>query len=425
MPSNFADAGKRLQTAISVPELPTASIRNRLRSANARHRWNVLAACALVAVAGLASGTVIAAMNGGVRLWLSGDKAAIALRSFTVVQNPNADTLRRVVADATFPVVLPAGIPNGMHVYQLIFSPANHPNFIDIGYRNARTDARINQVLLFDSSTVAHGEAPPLPTGETLQSVHATPWTVGGETVMVIGTGPLAEMKAAMSSITPAESLAQTLPMLYRITILGYIDRLADLAEAIAPSDGQNVLVDRATMNHVARQAQAHKPLLIRKSIVIETFPSVEGKPDWEHMKRHETTEVAVSAGGVRALAAVLASGVCGSGGKGGSGFTCGMLINELSGRNYWIWTLPLNPSMPPAKYVVDSTTFRIVRRTELTTQRFGDFEKLRDGRFFSNGIGMKQADADFDSLADWNESQARIAWDSESFRHDSDTEAR
>jgi hypothetical protein len=150
--------------------------------------------------------------------------------------------------------------------------------------------------------------------------------------------------------------------MLYRITILGYIDKLADSADAIAPSDGQSVLVDRATMNHVARQAQAHKPLLSRTSIVIETFPSVGGKPDWEHMKRHQTTEVAVSAAGVRALAAVLASGVCGTGGKGGSGFACEMIINERRGRAYWIWTQPLDSSSPPTKYVVDSTTFRVVR---------------------------------------------------------------
>jgi hypothetical protein len=138
MPSNFAEVGKHLQTTIPVPELPVASIRNRLRDANARHRSRVLIACALAAITVLGSGTVLAAMMfGGVRIWLSGDKAAFAIHSFAMVQNPNADDLRRVTTDATFPVVLPVGIPKGMHMNSLFFSPVDHPSFIDVTYRNA------------------------------------------------------------------------------------------------------------------------------------------------------------------------------------------------------------------------------------------------------------------------------------------------
>jgi hypothetical protein len=216
---------------------------------------------------------------------------------------------------------------------------------------------------LFDASLVNHGEAPTLPNGEKLKLGQVTHWNVGQETVIVLGVGQQAEMKAAMSGITPAESLARTLPMLYRITVLADQDRLADAAEAIAPSQGRSVLVDRGHLGQIARLAQSHKPLLFVRATIFDTFPIIAGKPDVGHAKTHRATKTAVSADGVRAIAAVLASHACGSGGRTGNGFTCEMLINERSGRAYWIWVLPLNASTRPTKYAVDSTTFHVVER--------------------------------------------------------------
>ncbi|MHB8441697.1 MAG: hypothetical protein ACYC8W_01820 [Candidatus Tyrphobacter sp.] len=352
-----------MQTAIPVPELPVASIRNRLRDANARHRSRVLIAYALATITVLGSGTVLAAMMfGGVRIWLSGDKAAFAMNSFAYVQNPSAADLRRVTSDATFPVVLPVGIPNGMHMNQLFFSPVGHPNFIEVRYRNAKTDARSGQFLLFDSSIVSHGEAPSLPNGEKLPVGQVTQWNVGQETVIVPGAGQQAEMKAAMSRVTPAESLAQTLPRLYRITVLADQDRLADAAEAIAPSEGHSVLVDRAHLGEIAGLAQSHKPLMFARGTMFYSLPIVNGRPDFAHQKSRRITETALSAAGVRAIAAVLASHACGTPGSRESDFTCEMLVNERSGRAFWIWVFPLNASIPPAKYVVDSTTFHVVQ---------------------------------------------------------------
>lgn len=353
MPSNFAEEGKYVQTALPVPALPLASIRNRLRAANARHRSRVLIASALAAITVLGSGTVLAAMMfGGVRIWLSGDKAAVAMHSFVYIQNPNDDDLRRVTADATFPVVLPIGIPRGMHMNSLFFSPADRPMFIDVTYRNSQTDARSGEFLLFDSSTVNHGEAPMLPNGENRQLGQVTHWNVGQETVIVLGAGQAAEIKAAMSGITPAESLARTLPMLYRITVLADQDKLADAAEAIAPSEGRSVLLNRDYLDEIASLAQSHNPLVHVRATIFDNLPFVAGKPDFAKQRNHRTTETAVSAGGVRALAAVLASHAC----------DCEMLINEISGRAYRIWMLPLNASAPPIKYVVDPTTFRVLQ---------------------------------------------------------------
>jgi len=216
-------------------------------------------------------------------------------------------------------------------------------------------------VTLRKSSTVNQGQVPLLPKGVGLESAHVTQWAVGKETVIVPSAGQQTEIKTAMSGVTPAESLVQNVPMLHRITILADQDRLADFADAIAPAKGRSVLVDRKTLSQVAILAQAHKPLLRLRSVAIGSFPIVGGKPDWAHVQQHATKEVAVSADGVRALAAVLSSKVCGSSGKMGSGFTCEMLINERSGRAYWIWALALNSSTPPTKYIVNSTTFRVI----------------------------------------------------------------
>ncbi len=362
MPSNFAEIGKQLQTAMPVPEFPTASFHNRLRTANARHRSQLLIMSAIAAITILGSGTVLAAvLFGGVRLWLFGDKAAVAIHSFTVITNPNAEDLRRVTADATFPVVLPVGIPKGTHLHNLFFSPANHPNFIDASYEGKTTGAS-TQFLLVDASTVNHGEAPTLPNGQKLPMGQVTHWNVGKETVVVLGPGQQEEVKAAMARVTPAASLAQTLPLLYRITVLGGDEKLANTADRIAPLTGHSTLIDRGHLSEIAGLAQSRSPMTVIRTNTIDDLPTVGGKPDFAHAKSHHTMETAVSANGVRAIAALLATRVCGSGGKMGSGFTCEFLINESSGHAYGIWVFPLNATTPPTKYEVDATTFRVTR---------------------------------------------------------------
>ncbi len=364
MPSDFAEVGKRLETAIPVPEMSIAAIRYRSRAENARHRTSVIA-CAVAAIAVLGSGTVLAAIKyGGVRVWLSGDKAAIVMRSFTGIGYPKADALRRVTTAATFPVVLPAGIPKGMHLAMLLISPADHPSFIYVQYRNGRTGSSWG-FPLFDSSRVNIGEVPPMPNGEKPFFGPVSQWTIGRETIVTNDRGVishLAEIKDAMLRLTPAQSLAQTLPRLYRISVLGGLDSIADAAETIAPAEGRSVLVDRGNLGEVATLARGHKALFSIRTTTVDNLPMVDGKPDFAHQSSHFSKELALSADGVHALAAVLASKACGSGGKMGSGFTCEMLINERSGRAYWVWMIPLNTSTPPTKYIVDSARFRVVQ---------------------------------------------------------------
>lgn len=365
MPSDFAEAGKRLETAIPVPELSIASIRNRARVESAQQRARALVFSVVAAIAILGSGTVLAAMNyGGVRLWLSGDKATLLMRSFTTINAPSADDVRRVAASATFPVVFPAGIPSGMHLYMLFVSPADHPNFMLLQYRNGRTGSSWG-FLLFDSSRVNAGEIPTLPNGQKPLSGRVTHWTVGRETIVT--SDPfvrthVAEVQAAMSRLTPAQSVEQMLPMLYRVIPLGGLSRVIDAAEAIAPAQGRSVLVDRGNLGQIAMLAREHKALFSIKTITVDNLPMVGGKPDFAHQSSHVDKELALSAGGVSALATVLSTNVCGSAGTMGGSFTCEMLINERRGQPYRIWVLPLNSPTPTAKYTVDATSFRIAQ---------------------------------------------------------------
>ena len=356
MPSDFAELGKRLEQAIFVPELSISSIRSRSRNKSRQHRSHVLIACALLVIGVLGSGTVLAAIKyRGVRLWLSGDKAAIVVRSFTSIPNPKAEDLRRLSAMATFPVVFPGAIPKRMHLGLIIFSPADRPSFIYVQYRNGKTGSSWG-FPLFDSADVNADALPPLPDGEKPLFGSATEWTVGRETVvMPAGSiGPnLAEIKDAMLRLTPAQSLSQALPRLRRITVLGGVGSIADAAEAIAPAQGRSVLLDRGNLTQVATLAREHKALFSIKAITVENLPMIHGRPDFAHQSSHFNKELAVPAYGVRAVAILLASGACGSGGRMGSGFSCEMLVNQRSGGAYWIWTLPLNASTPPKKYVV------------------------------------------------------------------------
>lgn len=347
-----------LQTQLPVPELPAASIRNRLRDANARHRSRVMLAATLAAIVIVGSGSVVAAMLGGVRIWLLGDKASFTMRSFATIANPDPEALRRVMADATFPVVLPVGLPKGTHMERLFYSPVDRPNFIGVFYENA--GGGTTQFALFDSSTVRHGEAPALPNGQKLPMGAVAHWTIGNETVIVPLPSQQDTVRAAMSRVSPSESLAQNLPLLYRITILGGDYRIANQADALAPSNGQSVLIDRGHLSEIAGLARERKPLMFSKGTNVVDLPSVNGKPDFAHQKTRRIAErKALSASAVRAAAAVLATNACGSGGRMGSGFTCELLIDQQQGRAYRVWLLPMNGTAP-SKYVVDPTTFRV-----------------------------------------------------------------
>ena len=363
MPSDFADAGKRFKDALYVPELPMNSIRDRSRAKRITHRSQLIIACALALLAIVGSGAVLAAKMSGIRIWLSGNKAAVALHSLATIVNPKPEDLRRIMADATFPVVLPVGLPTGLHTDRIIFSPADHPNVIDLGYRDGKTTSGWEFVLA-DSSTLETGAIPPLMDGGKPPIATVRQWTVGGETVIMVRPSQFTdqpEIEAAMSRATPSQSLAQTLPALYRITMLDYFSdsfRLEDVADTIAPADGRTVLLGAGSLGQVATLVRERKPMLAMRMRIFDNIPTVSGKPDLGNATGHIDRAVAVRVDGVRAIAAVLALGECGSAPK----FTCEILFNERNGHEYRIWALPLRSPTMPVKYVVDAKTLHVER---------------------------------------------------------------
>ena len=151
---------------------------------------------------------------------------------------------------------------------------------------------------------------PLLPIGRKTPVATVKHWNVGGETVIFKDPRNFArqaDVEAAMQRSTPSESLDQSLPRLYRVEFHGGYSGVADVADAIAPNDGLNVLVGHAYLGEIAALARERKPLITdSRTRVVDNLPWISGKPDWAHQSSHAGKEVAVSADGVRAIAAVL-----------------------------------------------------------------------------------------------------------------------
>ncbi len=359
MPSDFAEVGKTLEDALSVPDLPLESIRSGARAARMRQHWRVVVVTAFAAIIALASGTVLAAKVFGFQMWLYGNRVAMmSPHSLTIYRGPDETTVRHVISNATFPVVFPVGLPSGERVLRLVVTPADHPSAILIQYHKNGERG----YTLIDSSLVQNGTPPQLPgiASVPLSKLHY--WRVGSE--VVVSPNPAqwpkdAAVKAAMLRATPQGSLAQTISRLYRITALGGFLSAANRADAIAPSDGRSTLVDRGHLREVPTLVRSHKVLFTTRATTIDHIGTSHGKADFGHASLHPgPQELAVSANGVRAISAVLATNVCGRAPK----FTCEMLINERSGMPYRIWALPIRSAQTAQQYVVDPETFHVGR---------------------------------------------------------------
>jgi hypothetical protein len=359
MPSDFAKVGKTLESAISVPDLPIESIRRGARAARVRHQWRVLVACVLAAIVALGSGTVLAAKAFQFRIWLYGNRAAgTPLRSFTIYLGPDETTLRHVISSATFPVVLPMALPSGARVLRLVTAPADHPSVILIMYHTY--GSRDLGYTLIDSSLVQNGAPPPLPDVVSAPIARMHFWRVGSE--MVLSQDPLQwpqddTIKAAMLRATPAASLAHTISRLYRITSLGGFLGVANIADAIAPADGRSALIDRGHLDELPALVRSEKPLFVMQSTMVDDIPTIRGRQDLGHASFHPgPKKLAVSARGLRAVAAVLKTNACGN----APTFTCEMLINERSGMPYRVWVLPIRSPKAAKKYVVDAQNYHV-----------------------------------------------------------------
>src|ERR1700736_268812 len=137
MDSNFSATGKAARELIVVPELPMDLIRVRSRRATTRERVRALIVYCAIGIALLGAGAAVGQkLYDGVRVWLSGGKAAVSIGSFVMVREPTASDLRHVVERASFPIVFPVPVPTGTRMTMLIFAPAERPNFVEVHYHN-------------------------------------------------------------------------------------------------------------------------------------------------------------------------------------------------------------------------------------------------------------------------------------------------
>jgi hypothetical protein len=301
MPSDFVERARVAYAALPVPAPPLAGIRARRHRRDVRFRATIAAvgAAAVVASAGLSSGAG-AAISGAIRVWISGGSAAVEVRGLTVIKHPMRADLADLAARATFPVVFPMALPQGMRLRQLMFAPSDHPTTITLVYANATGGTF--QPTLVDGSSVTAGTPP---AGTFHRPVH--PWNVGREVVMMGASHAYtAAVERAMQNSTPAASLAANDAL-----AAAFIDLNAAMlptlpgVERVATS-ARDVLLDARHRSMIPSLARDGRALLDDRTVTLTDIPQVGGAPDYRHAKLQFSRTIAVPADGVREIAAYL-----------------------------------------------------------------------------------------------------------------------
>jgi hypothetical protein len=314
-------------------------------------------ACAALAFVTVGAGAVGAKLYGGVQLWLSGNKAAVVVHSFSMIDSPSAAEVRAVTANATFPAIYPVGLPAGTHLIRISFTPADRPNAIFVEYRNPR--ARFNAgFALFDSTAINAGEVS-MPVADARHRFgEVYQWRTGSETVVIpkdaLSASYAGSIEAAMNASSTAESLSANTAILWSIRRLGGSFDLADVAERLAPAT-RGVLVDRGNLRLVPGLARAGKPLLGSRVLSLTNIPEANGGPDYAHATYTSTKDIAVPSDGVRAIASVMRA----AGESGRRSDCCEILYTPPSEGAYAIWTIPMS-GKPVRRYVVSARSFTV-----------------------------------------------------------------
>lgn len=331
------------------------AIRSRAGGARRRERTRALVACAALVCAIGAGAGLGAKLYGGVNVWLFGDKAAIVVSSLVTTSSPTASQLREVIDRATFPVVLPAGLPPGAQAIRILYAPPDRPTSITIQYRSRRSSFT-GGFTLMDSRAV-NTDAALLPPGTRVGSVYQ--WTVGKETVIValgsMSAGEVDRARAAMLAASPRATLERTEAALPRIAVLGGFFEIADRADRLAPAQGESVLLDRSYVRWISTLAKTNAPIYDRRTIYLSNIPMVRGVPDYSKATVHWPKTVAVSPAGVKAIDAMLAAS-----GTDRNDCRCELLVNRPGAKTYRIWRIPIAAAEPVRKYAVDARTLAV-----------------------------------------------------------------
>jgi hypothetical protein len=352
MQSDFSIAGKLARDRIAVPEVRMDVIRRRSYAAAATWRIQALAACAAISIAALSVGIGFSAnAYNGLRVWLSGGKVGMTVSSLEFVRQPMAGELRTIVRRATFPVTFPVGLPYDRGGMDFVIAPPGRPSAIMLSYK---TDS----IALMDPSLVDDEKLLP---GTPTETVYH--WIVNGELVVVtsrsISPTQADRIKAAMSALSPAESLAAMEKLLPTVVVLGNTraNALAS-AERIAPQGSLSVLIEPEHVRSLWQLAANDRPLTDSRNLSVEKLGTKNGRADLSSGVWSRTEKVAVSAAGVRAIVAVLrASGV-----KQGTLCDCALLYGPPSEGASRVWTISKSPGTKVTAYSVDATTLAVHR---------------------------------------------------------------
>jgi len=362
MPYDFSVTGKAARERIPVPNLSIDAVRSASRAATQRNRTQRFALSALIALASLGAAVAAARIYGGVHIWLSGGKAAATVRSMVVLKYPMASDVQRITLSATFPVVMPVGLPPGTRIRQIMYSPSAHPNTMFVQFQSVTGAYKGGFFLLDPSSVDPDTTTLPAATRPSLREVEQ--WKIGGETVLVLKdtfANDAASIKAQMSATSPSESLAASEDMLWRIEILGQAtSAVTDRAERLAPPSSRSILLDRGHLKSLVGLLAQNKPMLDAREVFLNDIPQTNNGPDYMKAKYVWPKTVAIDTHGLRAIAAALRTS-----GKAATNCNCEVLFNRPNDTAYWIWLIPQTGSAPVAKFSVDATTFAVTRLRE------------------------------------------------------------
>lgn len=330
---------KQARLQIRVPSLDVEAIRERSAAGRSQARIRRLAV-ALAASLGIIGGAVaFASIGGGIHLWLSGNKVEATVESFTMIREPMAADVQRIVSSATFPVKFPTGVPREAHGVWIAFSPADKPDLITIEYRDAAGKPYAG-VTIVDNTKIRRdiGEMPGGPVqGVVSKGVH---WQIDGETVITqsrVLSGPdLDRVKSAMRNETAAQSQAAFEAMLPKIVIMQVPPAVADAAANVAPP-GRNVLFGKWDIHQIPTLAAKGKALRDSRTVNLVHIPQVHGEPDYRNATLEWPKSVAVPAEGVRVVASALRHA------KIGPNCACAILVHQ-SGSTYIIWKIGIAP---------------------------------------------------------------------------------
>ena len=330
MHSDFSAAAKHARMRIPVPAFAIEAIRERSAASGARERMRRLLTGTTLALGICGAAAALASTAAGWHLWMFGNKIEVTVESLATVRYPLVADVRNIVARAAFPVVLPDGVPSGLRVLGIAYSPIERPTMMTIQYGDASHPWAM-AISLIDTTKIAADEKL-LPPGQAIAS-HPYHFVVGRETVFVRSASVAQRVEAAMQHESPAQTATAFDTLLTHIIVLQKVTpRVAEAAERIAPP-GRNVVFADWDMRVVPRLARQGKPLRDSRVVYLSSIPQVHGLPDYRNAILSWPKAIAIGSNGVRAVAAALRRSHT------GPNCDCAILVHDAGGQ-YTIWKI-------------------------------------------------------------------------------------